>query len=514
MNTDELCLSIDLGTGGPKIGFVTFDGELLAHEVHHVRTEFADDGSATQDANEWWDLICDAVTRLLADPAIDSKLVRAVVVTGQYASTVPVDEKGIPTGPCLTWLDTRGGPFTRGAIGGAVQGYSPRAIAQFIRKTGGAPSTAGADPIGHMLFLTRKEPDQCARTRWFMEPVDYLTMRLSGVASATHASRFAMWLTDNRRLDRLEYDPTLLRLVGLSADKLPPLVPIGSVLGPLSSDVAARWGLGEDVTVLAALPDLHAAAYGAGATAMHATHIALSTTSWISCPVPKKKTDVLHAIASVPGLTNDTYVVANNQDTGAKALEWFQGILAGQGQPMSLEEMTALAATSPPGARGVIFTPWLAGERSPVDDKRARAGFTNLSMTSSTADLIRAVMEGVAANSAWLFRHVEKFAATRLDPVRLVGGGAQSELWCQIYADTLGREVHQVRAPVVAQLRGMALMASVSLGRRRFDDLAKSPVPVRIFHPDPTTTNVYQRKALELESLFQRDKKWRKMHKS
>jgi len=121
---------------------------------------------------------------------------------------------------------------------------------------------------------------------------------------------------------------------------------------------------------------------------------------------------------------------------------------------MDFPEMTALAATSPPGANGVIFTPWLSGERSPVDDKRARAGFTNLSMTSSTADLIRAVMEGVAANSNWLFGYVEKFAGTRLSPVRLIGGGAQSDLWCQIYADTLGREVEQVRDPMVAQLRG------------------------------------------------------------
>lgn len=505
-----LCLSIDLGTGGPKIGLVTLDGELIAHEVHRVTTHFGDDGSATQDANEWWELICDSASRLLADPRVDPSRVRAVAVTGQYASTVPVDEKGVPTGPCLTWLDTRGGRFTRRAIGGVVQGYRARAIAHFIRKTGGAPSLAGADPIGHMLFLTNEQPDLCSRTRWFMEPVDYLTMRLCGVASATHASRLAMWLTDNRHLDELGYDAGLLGLVGLGADKLPPLVRTGSNLGPVTSDVAAQLGLGNNVSVFAALPDLHAAAYGAGATTMNAAHIALSTTSWISCPVAKKKTDILHSIASVPGLTHGSYQIIDNQETGAKALEWFQGILAAQGQPMTLDEMTSLAKTSPPGARGVIFTPWLAGERSPVDDKNARAGFTNLSMTSSTADLIRAVMEGVAANSAWLFRHVEKFAATELNPVRLVGGGAQSELWCQIFADTLGREVHQVRDPMLAQLRGMALAASVSLGQRSFDDLTRIPILVQVFEPDPTNAPVYQRKSGELEGLFALNKKWRR----
>ncbi|MHB1087822.1 MAG: xylulokinase [Acidimicrobiales bacterium] len=510
MMGDELCLSIDLGTGGPKVGLVTLDGHLVAHEVHRVRTTFGDDGAATQDPDEWWELICDAASRLLADPRVDRALVRAVAVTGQYASTVPVDAQGIPTGPCLTWLDTRGGPYTKRAIGGPVQGYRARAIAHFIRKTGGAPSLAGADPIGHMLFLTHERPDLCARTRWFMEPVDYLTMRFSGVASATHASRLAMWLTDNRRLDELDYDPVLLGLVGLSAEKLPPLVRTGSTLGPVTRDVGERLGLGNDVSVLAALPDLHAAAYGAGATTLHATHLALSTTSWISCPVPKKKTDIFHSIASVPGLTHGSYQIINNQETGAKALEWFQGILAAQGQPLTLDEMTSLAATSPPGARGVIFTPWLAGERSPVDDKSARAGFTNLSMTSSTADLIRAVMEGVAANSAWLFRHVEKFAATPLAPIKLVGGGAQSPLWCQIFADTLTREVHQVHEPMVAQLRGMALVASVSLGRRSFDDLATTPVPVRVFLPERANAEVYRQKVTELETLYSLDKTWRR----
>ena len=510
MSDDELSLCVDLGTGGPKVALVTLDGDVVAYEVHHVQTTFSDDGGATQDADEWWEIICDAASRLLADPRVDRTRVRAVAVTGQYASTVPVDGAGAPTGPCLTWLDTRGGPYTRRAIGGPVQGYRAGAIARFIRKTGGAPSLSGADPIGHMLYLAHEQPELCARTRWFMEPVDYLTMRFCGVASATHASRLAMWLTDNRQLERLAYDPSLLGLVGLSADKLPPLVRTGTALGPLTPDTARRLGLGNDVTVLTGLPDLHAAAYGAEATTLHATHVALSTTSWISCPVPKKKTDILHSIASVPGLTHGTYQIIDNQETGAKALEWLQGILAAQGQPMTFDEMTALAATSPPGARGVIFTPWLAGERSPIDDKSARGGFTNLSMTSSTADMIRAVLEGVAANSAWLFSHVEKFAGTSLTPIRLVGGGAQSTLWCQIFADTLGREVHQVRDPMVAQLRGMALAASVSLGRRSFDDLGKNSTPARVFLPDPTSVAVYRHKARELKGLFMLNKKWRR----
>ncbi|HVA52766.1 MAG TPA: FGGY family carbohydrate kinase, partial [Acidimicrobiales bacterium] len=104
----ELFLSIDLGTGGPKVGLVTLDGEILAFEVHHVTTHYSDDGGATQDADEWWHLITEAAKRLLTGADIAASQVKAVAVTGQYASTVPVDVNGLPTGPCLTWLDTRG----------------------------------------------------------------------------------------------------------------------------------------------------------------------------------------------------------------------------------------------------------------------------------------------------------------------------------------------------------------------------------------------------------------------
>jgi xylulokinase len=174
---------------------------------------------------------------------------------------------------------------------------------------------------------------------------------------------------------------------------------------------------------------------------------------------------------------------------------------------MSFAEMTSLGATSPPGANGVLFTPWLAGERSPVDNKKLRASFTNLSVTTSSADLIRAVLEGVAANSKWLFDYVEKFAGQRLSPIRLLGGGAQSNLWCQIYADTLARDVIQVAQPLLAQLRGAALFASVALKRRHLDEIA-SATSGSVFRPSRDVAERYRAGADTLPSLYARDKRW------
>jgi xylulokinase len=506
--SDELCLSIDLGTGGPKIGLVDLDGEVLAVEIHSVETTYTEDGGATQDPQLWWTLICDATRRLMMRPDVTRESVKAVAVTGQYASTVPVDANGVPTGPCLMWLDSRGREFSRRVIGGPIEGYNPRKILPFVRKSGGGPSPSGADPIGQILYLLHREPKIVAATRWMMEPVDYLTMRFTGVASATHASRLASWLTDNRVLTRYEYDEQLVKIVGIDQRFLPPLQPIGTVVGTVARDVCEDLGLSTDTTVITGVPDLHAAAIGSGATAMYETHVALSTTSWISCPVPTKKTDAIHSIASIPGLTNDSYLIIDNQETGAKSLEWLRGLLAGTGEPMRYDAMTALAASSPPGANGVLFTPWLAGERSPIGNKHLRGGFTNLALTTSTADLIRAVLEGVAANSAWLLGYVEKFAGRELAPLRLLGGGAQSSEWCQIYADSLGRVVEQVPDPMVAQLRGAALLAAINLGRHRLEDVAGLRPRGRTYTPNEEVAGLYRVRRAQFPSLYTRDKKW------
>ena len=160
----DLYLVIDLGTGGPKVGLVDASGTLIDHVVSHVETTFADDGQATQDANEWWTLVIRDAGRLLEEPGRAPR-VRAIGVTGQYGSTVPVDENGRPVGPCLTWMDTRGGPWTRRAVGGPIQGYNPRAALAFIRRSGGAPSTAGADPVGQILYLEHEQPSVVAACR-------------------------------------------------------------------------------------------------------------------------------------------------------------------------------------------------------------------------------------------------------------------------------------------------------------------------------------------------------------
>jgi xylulokinase len=510
---DRYVLAIDLGTTGLKVGFATLTGRLVWSDHAELDTTFGPKGAASQDAHVWWQLIRDSAREGLSSGRFPAEHVVAVSCTGQWASTVPVDAGGLPVGDCVLWMDRQGGPHARAQFGGRVAGYAPLALARWIRRTGGAPSITGADPVGHMLHLVADLPDVARRARWFMEPVDYLSMRFTGVATASHASMTAAWLTDNRRLDHLDYDSELVETSGVDASKLPPLVRTGTVVGEVRAEVADDLGLPSGVQVVTGVPDLHSAAVGTGALLDYEAHLAISTTSWISCQVPFKKTAVSQQIASIPGLEPDRYLIADNHDTAGAALRWLrdQVLTPDDGlfpdhHHLDFPAITALAATSAPGAGSVIFTPWLAGERSPVEDRHARGGFHNLSLTTTRADLIRSVLEGVALNNRWLHDAVEDFAKRRLDRIRIFGGGAASDLWCQIHADVMDRTIERVEDPLITNVRGAALLAGIALGALRVDEVRDLVAVDATFHPDPAAREVYDRLYDEFPKLYKAQK--------
>jgi xylulokinase len=483
-------LAIDLGSSGLKVGAVGLDGGIVAAAQRDLVTDFPAGGGVEQDTEQWWRGIRDGVRELLV--RVDPAALIAVGITGQYASTVPVGTDGTAVGPCLMWADDRAGPLARRAYGGPAAGYRPQAVLPWLRYTGGAPSSGGADPTGHALFLRHERPDVYAAAATLLEPVDYLGLRLTGRAAGTPASMVAWWLTDNRPGRALRYVPELVRLAGREAGKLPELLASGSRLGTITGAAAEQLCLPAGVPVVTGVPDLHAAHLAAGATDDFAAHFTISTSAWVSCAVPFKKTDIVHQIASVPGVRPGQYLVINNHETAGVCLQWLRDGILGDAVPMTYDELVSLAAGAAPGSGGVVFTPWLRGERSPVDDRRLRAAFLNVSLGTGRADLVRAVLEGVAYNLRWLVEACDRFTGRRLEPLRVLGGGAQSDLWCQIHADVLGRRVDRVADPSVAQLRGVAAYALVALGRVSLSDVPAMVPAAERFTPDPVSVARYE----------------------
>ncbi len=391
----------------------------------------------------------------------------------------------------------------------------------WLRINGGAPSPSGADPTGHALLLQNELSDVGQRCRVLLEPVDYVAFLLTGRAVATPASMTASWLTDNHIGAEPAYVDDLVRRSGRRPELLPEMIPTGSIQGPLLPGPAERLGLKPGVPVACGIPDIHAAIVGSGAVKPYDTHMAVSTTAWFSAPVPFKRTDILHSIATLPGLTPDLNIVGNNIETGGAALSWLReqiiapsdGLLGGGSgigadgaapvyeQP-TYDALTALAATAPAGSEGLIFTPWLAGERSPVDDKYLRAAFLNLSLRTDRAMMVRSVLEGVALNIKWLFTYYEKFLKRRVPSIRIMGGGAQSDLWCSIIASTLDRRIEQVADPLNAQLRGVALWALVCTGELTLEQAAAKVPVARTFDPVPADREVYAHHFREYKKLY------------
>jgi xylulokinase len=495
MTDTRYVLAIDLGTSGPKVALVSDRGELVGDGFAPVDLHLLPGGGAEQDPDQWWDAIRTATRQVLADRPVATESITAVTVTSQWSGTVAIDADGTAIGNAIIWMDSRGASQVEDLAGGRVrfQGYDPRKLRKWLQLTAGAPSGSGKDPIAHILYLRHQQPDVYAATATFLEPKDYLNLRLTGTQAASFDSIALHWVTDNRDPNAVAYDDGLLGYAGLTQAQLPKLRPATDVLGGLSTAAAADLGLPADLPVVMGTPDVHSAGIGAGATPDLSAHLYIGTSSWLTCHVASKKTDLLHSIATLPAAIPGRYLVANEQETAGKAIDWLAGIL----YPDAIDrravyaDMNEVAAAVPAGSNGVIFTPWLYGERTPVEDDTVRGGFFNQSLDTGRPELIRAVFEGVAFNSRWLLGYVERFVKTTLNPIVMVGGGAQSELWCQIHADVLGRTIRQAADPIMVNVRGAGLLGHVALGHITWPEIP-SLVPItRTFRPNPAHKDVY-----------------------
>jgi len=487
-------LAIDLGTSGPKVALVSTTGDVIGRAAEQVELILDGAGGAEQDPRAWWSAIVAAVRSSLAQQP--DAVVAAVSVTSQWSGTVPVDADGEPLGNAIIWMDSRGAPYLEALTAASpvrFDGYGPLRARRWISITGGAPSGSGKDPIAHILYLRNERPDIYDATATFLEPKDYLNLRLTGRAVASYDSIALHWVTNNQDPDAVVYDDTLLEYAGLSRSQLPELVHATEVIGGLTRAAADDLGIPEGTPVIAGTPDVSSAAIGAGTVADFAAHLYIGTSSWLTCHVPYKKTDLLHSIASLPAAVPGRWFVANEQETAGKAVDWLARILYPDriGDETVYQELNDVAATVPPGSGGVIFTPWLYGERTPIEDSTLRGGFFNQSLDTGRDEMIRAVFEGVAYNTRWLLETVERFTKRRLDPISMVGGGARSDLWAQIHADVLDRTILQREEPLWVNVRGAGMLAHAALGHVAWGDIDASAPTAAERVPNPANRSVY-----------------------
>jgi xylulokinase len=493
-------LGIDIGSTNVKIVVVRDDGATIAAAAARPLAWERHGTAAEQDAAALWRAVLDALADVAAHVGPTAMAeVGAVGLCGQYSSIVPVDAEARPLAPMRLYLDQRGTGHCH-----EILGRHDEAFGTWIDRHP-IPPVGGGLALGHLLSFQLDEPDVHERTAAYLEPVDYIAACLTGTICATQGSMFASQLIDNRTLGVTGYDPELVAMSGIDADRLPPLVEVGAQIGVVASEVAAAAGLGPSVPVLTGMTDSCAQAQATGADRPGRVGVAIGTTGVVLSSVATMGMDLDHEVLAMPGLRTDRYLVSAENGIAGRAVEHVlehlvhaSDVLGDHGIADPFTGFDAALAASEAGARGVRFLPWLSGSMSPQADPSVRGGFVGVSLDSRRVDLVRAAAEGVAHNLRWLLEPVEAFTGEATDEVVLTGGAARSPGWSQVIADVLQRPVRTLHEPGHSGARAAAGWALEQLG-------ATSGDRVRLdgsYEPDPDTAEVHAHAQGQLTAAF------------
>lgn len=444
-----------------------------------MATRFIDDGGAEQDPHEMWTAIVAATRATLAAVRPVPPIV-AVAVTSQYMSVVPVAADAMPTGPCVLWMDTRGAEHNRSLL-------TEESFALFVERHGLIPLPKGNDDVGHIHVLRTFHPESYDNAVAFLEPMDYINARLTGRVGATQSTAFGQLVCDNRTWGLTEYDPALVAATRLDPDKLPPLLPMNGIVGTVTSTAASELGIAAGTPVTTGTIDSITSAIGAGALTSRDGSIIVGTTSVMVTHIDQFRGDLRSGLLAVPSPLTGKYFVMAENGVGGRALEWAMRLF---GYGDDYRTATDDAASIDAGADGVQFAPWLLGSVAPRPDEDVRAAFSGLSLQHDRRHPVRAVMEGVAVNLAWLRSPVETFVGNEFASVCFGGGAAQSDLWAQMMADALDRPVHQLEEPRATNARGAAFLAFSTLGHLSIDDVPSLLRIRAVRDPDPSAREV------------------------
>jgi xylulokinase len=308
-----------------------------------------------------------------------------------------------------------------------------------------------------------------------------------------------MLSVDNRTWGATRYSDELLAMSGLDPTKLPPLVPLGEPRGTVTPEAAGHLGIADHAVVADATIDSVTSSVGTGVVDDTRCGLVIGTTSVMVTHIGSKRVDAAHGLVSAPSPLQGMYFVVAENGVGGKALDFFVNDVVyaddGLGAPKpddAYQRVLAAASLARPGSSGVLFLPWLVGSMAPRFDRRMRGGFVNLGVTSTRADMARAVVEGVALNAAWLLPHFSTFARSSYTEIALGGGGAASALWGQTLSECCGVAVRRVANPTTTNAHGAALLALVGSGRVELTDVPSMVTTTQLHTPDAANVAVYR----------------------
>lgn len=519
-------IAYDIGTTGVKTCLFEVGDtlRLLAGEYEGYGLYILPGGGAEQDADEWWAAMAKSTRRLLEKTGTDPKSIAGISFCSQMQGLVLVDEAGCALRRPMSYMDQRGSrEFAACQTHGlTISGVNALMLLRSLRRTRAA-STSVKDPLWKYKWVQQNEPEVYAKIHKWLDVKEYLIGRCTGQFVMTRDSAYSTFLYDSRP-DKGCWSCALCRMYGVEFDHLPRIIECTDVAGTLTARAAQDLGLAEGCPVYGGGGDATLIGVGAGCTEVGQTHIYSGTSGWVSTVIGRQTVDIVSMIAGIVGAQAGKYNYFAEMETAGKCFEWVKehlvldeiGIYLQKTNVAESQEsvyeslydyMTDTIEAIPPGAGGVIFTPWLHGNRCPFEDPKAAGMFFNLRLDTGKTEMLRAVLEGICYHLRWMLECQDKkvkIAST----LRFVGGGALSRVTCQILADVTGRTVETVADTKDVGAVGAAMLVAVGSGQ--IADLTQAAGlirPAARYTPDPANQALYDRNYKVFKNLYAANKK-------
>lgn len=470
-----LLMGIDIGTSSCKVAVFGENGNVIASSTKDYNVYYPAEGWAEQNPDEWWISVCLAIKDVLSHKDINASDIAGIGVDGQSWSAIPVDRSGDILANTPIWMDTR----SKDICDEVKSQFSGDEI---FNLAGNDFLPSYSTP--KMLWFKRNYPDIFSKTKYFLQSNSFIVYKLTGEFSQDLSQVYGIHFFN---MNTLELDGDMAKSLGLNADLIPPLFSCDKTVGKVTKKASELTGLSEGTPVVAGGLDAACGTLGAGVINVGQTQeqggqaggMSICTGSALS---HKKLILSPHV---VPG----KWLLQGGTVGGGGALKWFRQQFMSD---FSFDDITEEARKIKPGSDGVIFLPFMAGERSPLWDPEAKGVFYGLAFSKSRSHMIRAVLEGT---SYALYHNLKVAGQTgaKIDTLRAMGGAANSELWTQIKSDVTGRTI-EVPASDTATTLGAAILAGIGTGvYQTYEEAVAKTIKVsKVYKPNTENHELYE----------------------
>ena len=509
-------LAYDIGTTGVKTCLFEVDKSIkLIGSASRSYPLYILDNGAEQDCEDWWRGMAESTREIFDAPQhgngikVTPEMISGISFCSQMQGLVLVDRDGKAVRRPMSYMDQRATEEIRKGIANGIQiaGANVSKLIPSLRITGAVAGSV-KDPVWKYKWVEAHEPELFARVYKWLDVKDYLILRCTGNFTMTDDSAFGTLLYDIRPQCRC-WSAEMCEMLGVNMDHLPEIISSTDVAGHLTKQAASDLGLCEGTPVYGGGGDASLIGVGAGAVNVGDTHIYSGTSGWVITVTDKQMVDVTAMIAAIVGADREKYNYFAEMETAGKCLEWVRDHLAKdeigvyvrkEGVSDEYEErssslysyMTEVIKDVEPGSGGLIFTPWLHGNRCPFEDPAARGMFFGIGLETGKTEMIHAVLEGVFYHLRWMLECQNRRIKTS-KVIRFVGGGALSPVSCQMLADILGRTVETVDSPQNVGSVGACAVTAVGLGLIPDLSCVKDFIPASaVYRPDKARHEAYK----------------------